>query len=99
MVVLEAWANSKPVIMTSECNLPAGFLAGAALKVETTEVGLVAGLNDLQLMTIAERMAIGIRARELVVERFTWSQVGKQLQMLQEWVLGGGSKPDCVLDV
>src|SRR5665213_3827833 len=43
MVVLEAWANSKPVIMTPECNLPEGFQAGAALKVEATEAGMVAG--------------------------------------------------------
>jgi len=98
MVVLEAWANSKPVVMTEACNLPEGFSTNAALKVETTQAGLVAGLNELLRMTQAERMVMGSRAHNLVVERFTWSRVGKQLQLLQEWVLGGGAKPDCVLD-
>ena len=98
MVVLEAWANSKPVIMTEECNLPEGFSTNVALKVETSEAGMVAGLNELLRMTQAERMMMGSRAHDLVLERFTWSQVGKQLQLLQEWVLGGGAKPDCVLD-
>jgi poly(glycerol-phosphate) alpha-glucosyltransferase len=98
MVVLEAWANAKPVLMTPECNLPEGFSAGAALKVETTEASLVAGLNELQRMTDAERMAMGNRARDLVVQRFTWSRVAQQLQSVQEWILGGGEKPDCVLD-
>jgi glycosyltransferase involved in cell wall biosynthesis len=97
MVVLEAWANSKPVLMTPECNLPEGFLAGAALKVETTEAGLVAGLDGLRRMTVAERMAMGNRAHDLVVEKFTWSKIGNQLQAVQEWILGGGAKPGCVL--
>ena len=98
MVVLEAWANSKPVIMTPECNLPEGFLAGAALKAEATEASLISGLNELQRMTFAERTAMGSRARDLVVQKFTWSKIGNQLQALQEWIFGGGTKPDCVLD-
>jgi poly(glycerol-phosphate) alpha-glucosyltransferase len=98
MVVLEAWANSKPVIMTPECNLPEGFLAGAALKAEATEAGIAAGLHELQRLTEAERIAMGSRARELVVERFTWSRVSQQLQSVHNWILGGGAKPDCMLD-
>ena len=98
MVVLEAWAYSKPVIMTPECNLPEGFQAGAALKVATTGAGVVAGLNELLGMTDAERMTMGRRAHGLVVERFTWSRVAQQLQAVQEWILGGGAKPDCLLE-
>ncbi|HEY6008457.1 MAG TPA: glycosyltransferase, partial [Geobacteraceae bacterium] len=33
MVVLEAWAHGKPVLMTPECNLPEGFAAGAAVRI------------------------------------------------------------------
>jgi glycosyltransferase involved in cell wall biosynthesis len=98
MVVLEAWANSKPVIMTPECNLPEGFPAGAALKVEANEASLVAGLNELRRMTTAERVQMGNRARDLVVERFTWPRVANQLQEVHEWILGGGTKPNCVLE-
>jgi poly(glycerol-phosphate) alpha-glucosyltransferase len=98
MVVLEAWANSKPVVMTPECNLPEGFQAGAALKVETTDAGLIAGLNDLQRMTGAERLAMGRRGHDLVVERFAWPRVAQQLQAVQQWILGGGAKPDCILE-
>jgi glycosyltransferase involved in cell wall biosynthesis len=98
MVVLEAWANSKPVIMTPECNLPEGFQAGAALKVEATEISLAAGLNELQRMTDTERMAMGSRGHDLVMERFTWSRVAQQLQSVQKWILGGGAKPGCIFD-
>ncbi len=34
MVVLEAWAYGKPVLMTPECNLPEGFAANAAIRIE-----------------------------------------------------------------
>jgi len=98
MVVLEAWANSKPVIMTPECNLPEGFQTGAALKVETTEAGLIGGLSELWRMTDAERKAMGSRGRDLVVKRFTWPQVAQRLQSVQEWMMGGGPKPDCMMD-
>lgn len=98
MVVLEAWAHSKPVIMTPECNLPEGFQRGAAIKAEATDAGIASALDQLLSMNTAERMAMGIRARELVVERFTWSRVGEQLQSVQEWILGGGTRPECVLD-
>ncbi|HUZ06275.1 MAG TPA: glycosyltransferase [Candidatus Paceibacterota bacterium] len=98
MVVLEAWAYSKPVIMTPECNLPEGFQSGAALKAEATGTSLAAGLNELQRMTDAERMAMGSRGHDLVLERFTWPRVAQQLQSVQEWILGGGAKPGCLFD-
>ena len=97
MVVLEAWANSKPVLMTPECNLPEGFAAGAAIQVETAEASLAAGLNELRGMTDAERAAMGARGHDLVCERFTWTQVANQMQAVQLWLLGGGPKPDSVL--
>ncbi len=37
MVLLEAWACGKPVLMTPQCNLPEGFDAGAAVRIEPTE--------------------------------------------------------------
>jgi len=98
MVVLESWANSKPVIMTPECNLPEGFAAGAALKTEANETSLVAGLNELRSMTTEDRLAMGSCGRDLVLKRFTWTQVANQMQAVHLWILGGGTKPDCVLE-
>jgi len=98
MVVLEAWAHSKPVVMTPECNLPEGFRAGAAIKVEASETGLISGFNALQRMTDSERFKMGLSGRGLVEDRFAWPRVGQQLQAVQEWILGGGTKPDCILE-
>ena len=98
MVVLEAWANAKPVLMTPECNLPEGFQAGAALKIEPNENSIAAGLQNLLTMSDAERATMGCHARTLVETRFTWEQVGKQMRAVHEWILGGGARPKCVLE-
>jgi poly(glycerol-phosphate) alpha-glucosyltransferase len=98
MVVLEAWANAKPVLMTPECNLPEGFQAGAALKIEANETSLTTGLQELRRMSADERTAMGRRALTLVEARFTWSQVGKQMHAVHAWILGGGDQPNCLLD-
>jgi glycosyltransferase involved in cell wall biosynthesis len=96
MAVLEAWAHSKPVVMTAECNLPAGFTAGAALKVETNSESIAEGLNQLVGMQEAERTAMGGKARALVAERFVWPRVAEEMQGVYEWMIGGGSKPSCL---
>jgi poly(glycerol-phosphate) alpha-glucosyltransferase len=96
MVVLEAWANAKPVLMTAECNLPEGFQAGTAIKIEPSARSVADGLNELCRMTAMQRGAMGERAKALVESRFTWSRVGKQMEDLYAWVLGGGAKPGFV---
>jgi len=98
MVVLEAWAYSKPVIMTPECNLPEGFSSEAAVKAEPTEAGLGRGLQNLFSMSDKDRMAMGGRGHQLVLKKFTWAEAANQIQAVQTWVLGGGPKPDCILD-
>lgn len=97
MVVLEAWANAKPVLMTPECNLPEGFRASAAISAEANQTSLVTGLNELFRMTAGDRAAMGARARRLVEERFTWERVGAQMREIYHWILGGGNRPACLL--
>jgi poly(glycerol-phosphate) alpha-glucosyltransferase len=96
MVVLEAWASAKPVLMTPECNLPEGFAAEAALSVKPSPQSIKEGLIRFFQMNDASRQAMGQRGRALVAERFTWPKVAQEMQAVYEWVLGKGPKPDCV---
>jgi poly(glycerol-phosphate) alpha-glucosyltransferase len=98
MVVLEAWANRVPVVMTPECNLPEGFEADAAIRVTTEPREIAAGLEALFAMPDGERRAMGARGHQLVAEKFTWPQIAAQLIGVTEWVLGGGDQPECVLN-
>jgi len=97
MVILEAWAYGLPVLMTAECNLPEGFAAGAAVQVKPDREDLVRGLEDLFSMTRSDRRTMGAQGLALVKERFTWSNIGADMRAVYEWILGGGTRPNCVV--
>jgi len=96
MVVLEAWAYAKPVVMTPECNLPEGFTSGAALSTDATAEGIARTLGKLFEMNDSERNRIGERGRALVSERFLWPGIAEEMKKVCEWVVGGGEPPACV---
>jgi glycosyltransferase involved in cell wall biosynthesis len=93
MAVLEAWSYSKPVLMTPECNLPEGFAAEAAIRVETKPESIRQGLCALFEMSEGDRHGMGQRGLNLVSERFTWAKVASQMRDLYAWAIGGGPKP------
>ncbi|MGO8698095.1 MAG: glycosyltransferase [Limisphaerales bacterium] len=96
MVILEAWAYGKPVIMTLECNLPEGFSARAALKIGSNSESMATGLSEFLRMTDTERAEMGRRGHVLAADRFAWPKIGAQMKEVYEWMLGGGPKPGCV---
>jgi poly(glycerol-phosphate) alpha-glucosyltransferase len=97
MVVLEAWAFAKPVLMTQECNIPEGFAEEAAIRIEPNVASIARGLSGLFEMSQSSRAAMGAKGRELVARRFTWARVAREMRSVYQWVLGGGPKPDCVV--
>jgi poly(glycerol-phosphate) alpha-glucosyltransferase len=96
MVVLEAWAQAKPVLMTPACNLPEGYSAGAALRIEPSSPSIADGLRTLYSMSPADLRTIGGKGRALAERQFDWRSVAAQMAAVYEWVLGTGPKPDCV---
>ena len=96
MAVLEAWSYAKPVLMTADCNLPEGFEANAALRIGTTPEEIAAGLRVLREMSDNDRTQMGNRGRALVATSFSWSQIGKQMRAVYEWLLSGGAAPESV---
>ena len=98
MVVLEAWSHAKPVLMTPECNLPEGFEAGAAQRIEPEEESIVEGLTDFLAMDDAEREGMGARGRMLAARRFSWPAIAAEMAGVYRWVAGRGPKPDCVTE-
>jgi poly(glycerol-phosphate) alpha-glucosyltransferase len=93
MVVLEAWAYGKPVLMTPECNLPEGFAAGAAIRIETSVDGIAQGLNELFRTPHSALRTLGDNGLRLVREQFAWPKVAAEMKSVYEWVLGGGPRP------
>ncbi|SKB05873.1 poly(glycerol-phosphate) alpha-glucosyltransferase [Prosthecobacter debontii] len=96
MVVLEAWAFAKPVLMTPMCNLPEGFNGGAALSALPEVDSLVAGLTQMFAFSAEERERMGQAGRRLVQEQFSWRRVVEDLSEVNRWLVHGGSLPECV---
>ena len=97
MSVLEAWSYRLPVVMTPECNLPEGFAADAAIRIETSAESIAEGLSTLFSMNDADLMTMGAKGRGLVEERFTWKSVASQMREVYDWMLGGGVAPSSVI--
>lgn len=102
MSILEAWAYSLPVLMTTECNLPEGFIQKAALQIshreEDANMSVKDGLSQLLAMTRSERQAIGQAGRTLVEQQFTWAEIARKFESLYKWILGEGEKPQTLIE-
>jgi poly(glycerol-phosphate) alpha-glucosyltransferase len=96
MTVLEAWAYGLPVLMTPQCNIPEGFESNAAIKVEPNPGEIATGLLNLFSLSDAERKEMGGRGLALVQQKFTWEKVAAEMHTVYQWVLGGGTPPDCL---
>ena len=96
MVILEAWAYGKPVLMTPQCNLPEGFTANAAIQIDPNAESMAQGLHTLFQSSISDLQSTGSRGRALVAGRFAWPRIATEMKSVYEWVLGGGAKPECV---
>jgi poly(glycerol-phosphate) alpha-glucosyltransferase len=97
MVVLEAWAYGKPVLMTAECNLPQGFSNLAAIRIETAAESIAEGIRQLFAITPGQRKEIGQRGLALVRAEYSWPSVAARMLAVQEWVARGGPIPESVL--
>ncbi len=93
MAVLEAWVHSLPVLMTPQCNLPEGFAAHAALRIEPDAESIAAVLQTLFAMPPSQRAAIGERGHRLVAEEFAWEVVARKMEGVYRWLLGSAPRP------
>jgi len=96
MVVLEAWAYGKPVVMTPECNLPEGFAENAAIRIESNVESIAHGLDQLFRSPSSDLSSMGTNGRQLVGERFAWPKIAREMKSVYDWILGSGCKPECL---
>lgn len=98
LAVLEAWSHRLPVVMTAACNLPEGFVAGAALKAEPRVNSLADALEVLLRLPDPERREMGDRGRDLVERRFLWTRVAAEMRSVYSWLCEAGPRPECVVE-
>ena len=93
IVVLDAWAYGKPVLMTAACNLPDGFSKGAAIEIGAAPAEIAQGIRALREMSCQERQTMGQHGRALVKQSYSWPQVARQMREVYDWMLDGSSAP------
>jgi poly(glycerol-phosphate) alpha-glucosyltransferase len=98
MAALEAWGAGKPLLMTPACNLPEGYEAGAAMRIEPDAEDIAAGMTNFMSLTDAEREAMGAKGLALVREKYSWPVIASEMAAVYRWVAANGSKPATVIE-
>lgn len=96
MAILEAWARAKPALLTPQCNLPEGRLAGAGIQIEPDVDSIGAGLQRIFQSERGELSSMGLRGRRLVAEKFAWPKIAADLTGVYRWLVDRDPMPECV---
>jgi poly(glycerol-phosphate) alpha-glucosyltransferase len=96
MAVLEAWAYGLPVIMTDFCNIPEGFDANAAFRIDTDAELMSEQLETFFRLSTNEIDNMGKNGYKLVKENYSWEKVADKTIQLYNWILNGGDNPEFV---
>ncbi|HLK62884.1 MAG TPA: glycosyltransferase [Bryobacteraceae bacterium] len=89
MAVLEAMAMAVPVVITTPCHFPEVAEHGCGEVVEPDARQLEAALIRVLNASPSERQRMGRNGQDLILRRYTWETVGRQLTRIYDWLLGG----------
>lgn len=87
MTVVEAMACACPVVISDQVNIHAEVSGAGAGLVTRCDVDEVSAALKALLQDSDRRRAMGEAGRKLVLERYTWSQIVKQLTMEYQKVI------------
>ncbi|MBK1833644.1 glycosyltransferase [Roseibacillus ishigakijimensis] len=79
MAVLEALANRKPCVVTSECNVPEMYEEGAVWQCLPNAESFRASLQEALGCGDSERQERGAIGRKMMEESYSWQSVARQL--------------------
>ena len=96
MAALEAMAHQLPCLLSTACNLPDAFAAGAALPAEPVVDSLSTSLRELFALSDSERSSLGESGRDHVADHYSWSSVAQKTRELYEWILSSDDRPQFV---
>lgn len=86
MSILEGMASGLPCIFTTGCNFPEAQEAKVAHVVDINSESIEKALLDcLQNPTAAKQM--GLKAKEFILENYTWDEIAKKLIQVYEEIL------------
>jgi glycosyltransferase involved in cell wall biosynthesis len=98
IVIAEALASGLPVITTKGAPWEDLKLHNCGWWIDIGLDPLVKAMREAFELDPAELRAMGLRGRAVVEQKFTWEACARQMVEVYQWVMGGGSRPECVLE-
>lgn len=96
MTVLEAWSFRLPVMMSSNCNLPIGFTAGAAMEIKPNADSIKSGVAQFRNLNEEQRQEMGLCGADLAKTQFNWEAIAENFLELYAWMLNRAEAPQFV---
>jgi poly(glycerol-phosphate) alpha-glucosyltransferase len=86
IAALNAWAFSKPTIITPQCNLSDGYRFGASFEAQPETQSIIHAILKLINSTPEERKLMGKRGRDMVEMRYSWKAITLKLLEIYNWL-------------
>jgi glycosyltransferase involved in cell wall biosynthesis len=96
IVVAEALAAGTPVITTKGAPWSGLVAHDCGWWIDIGADPLAEAIRQATSLSGGERLAMGQRGHEYVTSEFGWDEIGHKMTSFYEWILNGGSPPDCV---
>ncbi len=97
VVVAEAMAAGLPVVTTNGAPWEILKTHGCGWWVDIDVVSIRSALEEAMRKTNAERAEMGEVAKKLAHEKFSWPQIGREMNRVYDYILKKGPKPDSVI--
>lgn len=95
MATLEALGQGVPVMITRECNFREVEQLESTFVIQPSVSSIVQGLLRVLACNSTELAARGQAGAQLIRERYSWTEVGRQMADVYDW-LRGGPRPSSV---
>lgn len=87
VVILEALAAAKPVVISKFCYFDEVTEAQCGLVVDTNVSALAQGLHQMLNLTPLSRSAMGRQGQQLIEQHYAWSATAAQMRGLYQSIL------------
>jgi glycosyltransferase involved in cell wall biosynthesis len=89
VAILESLAAGVPVIITNGCNFPEVATSGSGWVVRASIAEIEGALQEALASSEIDLQCRAHRGLQLVRSKYSWSQIGKQMADVYDWMLGG----------
>lgn len=97
IAVAEALAHGLPVITTHGAPWECLDTEQCGWWVPVDGASIATALDDATRRPEAELRQMGTRGKTMVAERYSWDGIAREMLACYRWILGQGSKPDCIV--